>query len=99
MIAPQPIVELAGGHRIGVEALSRFPEAWHEAPDAVLTQAHSVGLGDELELLALGRAAAALDDVTGYVAMNVSAATLPTSRVRRSSVVPRSPDRAGAVRA
>lgn len=74
----QPIVELASGVRIGAEALSRFPREWEKAPDVCFGEAHSVGLGDELELLALAGAAAHLATVSGYVAMNVSPATLLT---------------------
>ena len=48
------------------------------APDVVFAEAHSVDLGHRLELLALERAAAHLDVVGGYVAMNVSPATLLT---------------------
>ena len=78
VVALQPIVDLATGERIGAEALSRFPADWGMAPDIVFAQAHSVGLGDRLELLALERAAEHLDRVDGYVAMNVSPATLLT---------------------
>jgi EAL domain-containing protein (putative c-di-GMP-specific phosphodiesterase class I) len=74
----QPIVELATGARIGAEALSRFPSEWGKAPDVCFAEAHSIGEGDRLELLALQRAADYLDEVTGYVAMNVSPATLLT---------------------
>ena len=74
----QPIVDLATGRRVGAEALSRFPASWGLAPDVVFAQAHSVGLGHELELLALARAADHLAAVAGYVAMNVSPQTLLT---------------------
>ena len=74
----QPIVDLASGRRAGAEALSRFPAHWKLAPDVVFAQAHSIGLGHELELLALERAARHLARVDGYVAMNVSPATLVT---------------------
>lgn len=76
VVVVQPIVDLATGARVGAEALSRFPAEWGLAPDVVFEQAHSVGLGHELELLALRRAAEHLDDIGGYVAMNVSPATL-----------------------
>jgi EAL domain-containing protein (putative c-di-GMP-specific phosphodiesterase class I) len=72
----QPIVDLATGRRVGAEALSRFPAEWGKAPDVCFAEAHSVGLGHRLELLALDRAAEHLAAVTGYVAMNVSPATL-----------------------
>ncbi len=79
----QPIVALATGRRIGAEALSRFPAEWGMPPDVVFHQAHGVGLGHRLELLALERAASLLDRVSGYVSMNVSPATLLTADCRR----------------
>jgi len=72
----QPIVDLATGARRGAEALSRFPAEWRMTPDRCFAQAHSVGLGHRLELLALERAAEHLDEVGGYIAMNVSPGTL-----------------------
>ncbi len=78
MVAVQPIVDLGSGVRVGVEALSRFPAGWGLAPDLVFAEAHSIGLGHRLELLALERAAEHLDRIGGYVAMNVSPATLLT---------------------
>ena len=78
-VVMQPIVDLATGRRVGAEALSRFPVDWDRAPDVVFAEAHSVGLGEELELMALENAAARLD-VDGYVALNVSPGTLLTAR-------------------
>jgi EAL domain-containing protein (putative c-di-GMP-specific phosphodiesterase class I) len=78
VVVLQPIVDLATGVRVGAEALSRFPVEWAKAPDVVFAEAHSVGAGDHLELLALQGAAAHLADVPGYVSMNVSPATLLT---------------------
>ena len=72
----QPIVDLRTGLRTGAEALARFPEQWGVAPDVVFAEAHEIELGDDLELLALDRAAATLDRVDGYVGMNVSPRTL-----------------------
>jgi EAL domain-containing protein (putative c-di-GMP-specific phosphodiesterase class I) len=77
-VALQPIVDLGTGAQVGAEALSRFPADWGLAPDVVFAQAHSVGLGHELEVQALRGAAALLDRSPGYVAMNVSPATLLT---------------------
>ena len=74
----QPIVDLASGVRVGAEALSRFPREWGKGPDVVFEEAHSIGRGHEVELLALRGAAAHLDRVGGYVAMNVSPQTLLT---------------------
>ena len=75
LVLLQPIVDLATGLRLGAEALSRFPREWGKAPDACFAEAHSVGLGHRLELLALERAAEHLAVASGYVAMNVSPAT------------------------
>ncbi|SFP70752.1 EAL domain, c-di-GMP-specific phosphodiesterase class I (or its enzymatically inactive variant) [Geodermatophilus dictyosporus] len=74
----QPIVSLGTGARVGAEALSRFPADWGKAPDVVFEEAHSIGRGHEVELLALRRAAEHLSRVDGYVAMNVSPQTLLT---------------------
>jgi EAL domain-containing protein (putative c-di-GMP-specific phosphodiesterase class I) len=78
VVVLQPIVDLATGRRVGAEALSRFPAEWGLAPDVCFAEAHSVGSGHVLELLALERAAEHLARVDGYVAMNVSPATLLT---------------------
>jgi EAL domain-containing protein (putative c-di-GMP-specific phosphodiesterase class I) len=78
VVVLQPIVDLATGIRVGAEALSRFPREWDKAPDICFAEAHSVGIGDELELLALAGAAEHLVRVPGYVAMNISSATLLT---------------------
>lgn len=75
----QPIVSLATGTRVGAEALSRFPAAWGMTPDVVFSEAHSIGLGHRLELLALERAAEHLARVDGYLAMNISPATVLTA--------------------
>src|SRR5215207_1543404 len=81
-VVVQSIVDLATGRRVGAEALSRFPAAWGLAPDAVFAEAHEVGVGDRLEVLALYRAADLLDQLPGYVSMNVSAGTLLTPDCR-----------------
>ena len=78
LVVLQPIVELSTGDRVGAEALSRFPQDWGKAPDVCFGEAHSIGLGHQLELLALERAADHLATVDGYVSMNVSPATLLT---------------------
>jgi EAL domain-containing protein (putative c-di-GMP-specific phosphodiesterase class I) len=76
LVVLQPIVDLLTGERVGAEALSRFPPEWGKAPDVCFAEAHSVGLGDELELQALDSAAEHLELVPGYIAMNISPATL-----------------------
>ncbi|GAA0922411.1 hypothetical protein GCM10009557_91740 [Virgisporangium ochraceum] len=78
----QPIVDLVSGVRVGAEALSRFPTDWGKAPDVCFAEAHRVGRGHHLEVLALRGAADVLSRVDGYVAMNVSPATLLTDDCR-----------------
>jgi EAL domain-containing protein (putative c-di-GMP-specific phosphodiesterase class I) len=75
-IVLQPIVRLTDGVRIGSEALSRFPAEWGKAPDIIFGEAHSVGRGHVLELIALEGAARTLEKVSGYVSMNISPQTL-----------------------
>lgn len=72
----QPIVTIADGARIGVEALSRFPPEWELAPDAAFEQAHALGLGDDLERLAMGKALRQAQNIDGYCSVNVSPRTL-----------------------
>jgi EAL domain-containing protein (putative c-di-GMP-specific phosphodiesterase class I) len=76
LVVLQPIVDLVSGRRVGAEALSRFPKDWDKPPDVCFAEAHSIGEGDRLELLAIERAGEHLPRVDGYVAMNVSPATL-----------------------
>ena len=72
-IAVQPVVSVATGRVLGVEALSRFPDK-AIAPDVVFNEAYRAGLGLDLERLAT---ATALDIVTvldrdQYLAMNLT---------------------------
>jgi EAL domain-containing protein (putative c-di-GMP-specific phosphodiesterase class I) len=76
----QPIVSLADGALIGAEALSRFPEWWAKAPDAVFAEAELVGAGTTLQLLAVRQASRHLDRVNGYVSVNLSPHALEDRR-------------------
>ncbi|MGK5683811.1 sensor domain-containing phosphodiesterase [Actinoplanes sp. URMC 104] len=78
----QPVVDLTTGERTGAEALSRFPQQWNQPPDLVFADAELIGCRERLEMQALQRAAAHLPYVSGYVAMNVSPATLATTACR-----------------
>ena len=49
----QPIVEIESGLCLGFEALVRFPERFLNPPNKVFASAKEVGLGRELELLAV----------------------------------------------
>jgi EAL domain-containing protein (putative c-di-GMP-specific phosphodiesterase class I) len=72
----QPIVALADGRRIGAEALSRFPAEWGKPPDEVFGEATSIGIGIELELLAVRCAVTQLPNISGYLSVNFSPLTL-----------------------
>ncbi len=81
-IVLQPIVTLADGTRVGAEALSRFPPEWNMAPDTVFDEATSVGVGIELELLAVTRASESVAALSGYLAVNFSPQTILDERCR-----------------
>ena len=55
----QPIMSLARGTTVAIEALARFPGPPDRPPDRWFDEAHAVGLGVELELLAIEEALAA----------------------------------------
>jgi EAL domain-containing protein (putative c-di-GMP-specific phosphodiesterase class I) len=73
-MAFQPIVDLGSREVIGLEALARFDALPYRSPDQWFEEAAAVGLGIELELCAVRRAAAELallpPDV--YLSVNVS---------------------------
>jgi EAL domain-containing protein (putative c-di-GMP-specific phosphodiesterase class I) len=73
----QPVVELATGRTIGIEALARFP-ATSAGPHDVFAAAQSVGLGLELELAAVRNAVRVLPEIPPNVilAVNASPATV-----------------------
>jgi EAL domain-containing protein (putative c-di-GMP-specific phosphodiesterase class I) len=70
--AAQPVVELGTGRVVGVEALARFPDAHTRPPDEWFREAHSVGLGLELEALAVRRALEMLDALPGGLTLGIN---------------------------
>ena len=75
----QPIVQMRGARNVvGVEALSRFPIAPVRPPNEWFAEAADVGLGEELELLAIKKALGCLDYLPNnvYLSVNVSPTTL-----------------------
>ena len=79
----QPVLDLATGALVGVEALSRFPADPSRGPDRWFADANRAGLGVELELCAVESALDALPQLPNdaFLAVNVSPATLVTERL------------------
>ena len=82
-IAHQPFVELASGKVTGYEALARFQGPPHRSPSEWFEDAWEVGLGFELELLAVHRALQTLPllDPSHVLALNVSPALAADPRL------------------
>jgi diguanylate cyclase (GGDEF)-like protein len=79
----QPVVELATGRPAGYEALSRINSEPQRGPDEWFAQAHRVGLGEELEALALRAALAVPGRPDGtFLALNISPRALLSGPVR-----------------
>ena len=74
----QPIVKLASGDVVGVEALARFDEDPPRAPDVWFEEAATTGLGVDLEITAMVAALQSLEALPAgqYMAVNVSPPTL-----------------------
>jgi EAL domain-containing protein (putative c-di-GMP-specific phosphodiesterase class I) len=72
-VALQPVFDVHDGRCLGVEALARFPVAYG-GTETVFESAHSVGLGRDLERLALGSAVALLPDLPPgqFLAVNLT---------------------------
>ncbi|MES2325649.1 MAG: EAL domain-containing protein [Pseudomonadota bacterium] len=79
----QPIFNVRERRIVGYEALSRFHAEPARAPDAWFNDAHSVGMGDALEMAAIRKALAGLEAMPGdaYLALNVSPSTILSGAV------------------
>jgi EAL domain-containing protein (putative c-di-GMP-specific phosphodiesterase class I) len=77
-VVHQPIVTVDSMKPVGWEALARFPGPAPEPPDVWFADAHAVGLGVDLELLAARRALETLDALPRdvFLSVNLSGAAL-----------------------
>ena len=69
----QPIVDLGSDEVAAVEALARFEATPSRAPDLWFDEAHQIGLGVDLELLAIHHALAHLAALPDRVALTINA--------------------------
>lgn len=76
-VAYQPILDTRSGQALGVEALARFPGE-PATPDLWFEEAHRVGLGTQLEMLAVRRALLCLPTLPApwWVTINVGPETM-----------------------
>lgn len=74
----QPLVDIDSGVTVGYEALARFDTEPYRTPDRWFADAWQVGLGIQLETLAIRAAIARLDALPAeqYISVNASPATL-----------------------
>jgi PAS domain S-box-containing protein len=85
LTAFQPIHDLAAGHIIGAEALTRFLSEDGTGPEYWFKEAAAVGLSEDLEIAALVTALKAAHSLPAsiYVALNVSPSTCLDPRLPR----------------
>src|SRR5207244_2053916 len=74
----QPVADLRTGEVRGFEALARFAAEPERSPDLWFAEAEGVGLGTQLELVAIRHAVRWFDHLpsSAYLAVNVSPATV-----------------------
>jgi EAL domain-containing protein (putative c-di-GMP-specific phosphodiesterase class I) len=79
----QPIVNLRTGRTAGYEALSRFTADPAQPPDRWFADAQTIGLGIEVECLAVKTALVAAEELPRgcYLSVNASPATLASGRL------------------
>ena len=88
-IALEPVVVLATGEVVGMEALARFEAG--ASPEGRFAEAWAVGLGPELELAAIQRAVALLPDLPGPLFLSVNASPLTVGDPRFRALLAKLP--------
>jgi EAL domain-containing protein (putative c-di-GMP-specific phosphodiesterase class I) len=88
----QPIVDIRNGSIFGVEALARFWEDPYMAPDRWFARAEAVGLGLDLEVLAIEVALERLVDLAAGVRMTVNASPATVLSPRLLEVMRATPE-------
>lgn len=85
-IVYQPIFHLVEGRILGFEALTRFSAEPARSPDVWFGEAAEVGLGEQLEMAAVGKALTGLDRLPAgvYLSLNVSPTHLLSGAVERA---------------
>lgn len=80
----QPIVELATGEVVGVEALSRFPDSQLRPPDLWFADAARIGMAGQLEQTAVVHALGGLRHLPDdrYLSLNLSPGAITTGGLR-----------------
>lgn len=87
----QPIVDLISGVVVGVEALARFALPPQRTPDHWFAEAVEVGLGTELQLMAVAQALPALDQIPDDIYMSVNVDPTTASTIWLADIVERWP--------
>ena len=82
----QPIHFLSDNRPAGVECLARFPDAGKRGPDCWFNEADEIGMGIELEMLAVRSALATLPYVPigHYMSINASPTTIISGALERA---------------
>jgi PAS domain S-box-containing protein len=88
-VALQPIIDTRTGGWVGVEALARFGD--NRRPDLWFAEAQEVGLGVDLELLAVQTALAVLPELPDHVALSLNASPQLILDPRLSACLTRAP--------
>jgi EAL domain-containing protein (putative c-di-GMP-specific phosphodiesterase class I) len=83
----QPIVDLATGATIGIEALARFDAEPVRPPDAWFHDAAEVGLGPDLELAALAAAVRQVDALPAGLLLSLNASPTTAMDARLTEVL------------